>query len=132
MKSRSVSRASSSREHIQVQRKGREQSASQSRRPQSLQEELGKATAELRHELDGEDDLDNGVFIGVGTMSRRRGFLAHGGAGGAPVFMGVGYVEGVEEDQDDAAYETEEADDEYLPKSKGRGNRRAAPARTIT
>lgn len=133
MKSRSVSRVSSSREAIKAQRKGREKSASQSRRPQSLQEELGKAAAELRHELAWEDDLDSGVFMGVGTMSKRRGFLAHGGAGGAPVFMGVGYVEGAEEDKDDdAAYETEEADEEYLPRSKERGKRRIAHARTRT
>ncbi|KAG2076582.1 hypothetical protein BDR04DRAFT_1114133 [Suillus decipiens] len=34
--------------------------------------------------------LENGEFFGTGTGSKRRGFLAGGGAGGAPVFMGAG------------------------------------------
>lgn len=38
--------------------------------------------------------------MGFGTRSKKLGFLAHGGAGGAPVFMGVGYVEGAEEDSE--------------------------------
>ena len=40
------------------------------------------------------DELESGLLIGVGRRSKRLGFLAHGGAGGEPVLMGVGYVEG--------------------------------------
>jgi hypothetical protein len=100
-----------------------------------------------------EEDMDSGVLVGVGTRSKRRGFLAHGGAGGAPVFMGVGYVEGAEEDEAQEAGEYEnrggseyadeaqdedyedggdggdDDDDEYLPSPdprarQGRGQRR--------
>jgi len=49
------------------------------------------------------DDIDyeDPVLVGRGTRSQRKGFLAHGGAGGEPVFMGVGYVEGaVDEDEE--------------------------------
>ncbi|KAF9471664.1 hypothetical protein BDN70DRAFT_551191 [Pholiota conissans] len=67
-----------------------------------------------------EEDLDSGVLVGVGTRSKRRGFLAHGGAGGPPVFMGVGYVEGAEEDEEQEqengpgyAEEEEEEEEEY-------------------
>lgn len=49
---------------------------------------------------DDYSDLEHGVLIGVGLKSKRSGFLAHGGAGGIPVHMGVGYVEGAEEDVD--------------------------------
>ena len=48
-----------------------------------------------------ESDLDSGVLVGVGMRDKRAGFLAHGGAGGVPVFMGVGYVEGAEEAEED-------------------------------
>jgi hypothetical protein len=60
------------------------------RRRRTLDEELCSA--------EGFSDLENGVFIGSGTRSKRKGFLAHGGAGGVPVFMGDGYVEGIEQD----------------------------------
>lgn len=52
------------------------------------------------------------VYEGSGTASnRKRGFLAHGGAGGAPVLMGEGYIEGVvelrsEESSDDERNQT--------------------------
>ncbi|KII89628.1 hypothetical protein PLICRDRAFT_52794 [Plicaturopsis crispa FD-325 SS-3] len=57
-------------------------------------------------------DLDSGVLTGVGTRSKHKGFLAHGGAGGAPVFMGVGYVEGAEEDDE---YDDVGDEDDYHP-----------------
>jgi hypothetical protein len=41
--------------------------------------------------------LESGVLVGVGTRDKRAGFLAHGGAGGLPVFMGIGYVDGAQE-----------------------------------
>ena len=50
-----------------------------------------------------EDDgsLDSGVLVGVGTRSKKRGFLKGGGAAGTPVHMGVGYVIGAEESEDE-------------------------------
>ncbi|KAF8484370.1 hypothetical protein JB92DRAFT_3028972 [Gautieria morchelliformis] len=55
-------------------------------------------------------DLDSGTLVGVGRRSKRLGFLAHGGAGGQPVMMGVGYVEGAEvEDQVASEQRTKEA-----------------------
>ena len=50
-----------------------------------------------------EDDgsFDSGVFVGVGTRSKKRGFLKGGGAAGTPVHMGVGYVIGAEESDDE-------------------------------
>jgi len=73
--------------------------------------------------FDHREDLeDEAVFTGVGTRSKRHGFLAHGGAGGAPVFMGVGYIEGAEGDD---IYVTEaDVDDEYLPSHSTRGRNR--------
>ena len=58
---------------------------------------------------------DEAVFTGVGTRSKGYGYLAHGGAGGAPVFMGIGYVEGAEGDDSYATYTQTDAEDEYLP-----------------
>jgi hypothetical protein len=50
-----------------------------------------------------EDDkqLDIDVLVGVGTRSKKRGFLKGGGAAGTPVHMGVGYVIGAEESEDE-------------------------------
>ena len=45
--------------------------------------------------------LDSGVFFGVGTKNKKRGFLKGGGAAGTPVHMGVGYVIGAEESEDE-------------------------------
>jgi hypothetical protein len=52
-----------------------------------------RLNSSLADELVRATDLDSGVLIGVGR-SARRGFLAHGGAGGPAVFMGAGYVRG--------------------------------------
>jgi hypothetical protein len=79
-----------------------------------------------------DDDLglDSGVFTGAGTKSKRRGFLAHGGAGGAPVFMGVGYVEGAIDDDEEEREKSpsprhHDDDDDYLPPAPAkRGLRR--------
>ncbi|KAJ6448879.1 hypothetical protein C8R45DRAFT_1045491 [Mycena sanguinolenta] len=99
------------------------------RRRQTLDEELRSAAAELsrtrsrssqrdwdREESDNEldADLENGMFVGVGTRPKNRGFLAHGGAGGEPIFMGVGYVEGVEDEPDG------DQDPDYEPPPTGR------------
>ena len=50
-----------------------------------------------------EDDglFNSSVLIGVGTRSKKRGFLKGGGAAGTPVHMGVGYVIGAEESEDE-------------------------------
>ncbi|KAI0067365.1 hypothetical protein BV25DRAFT_1094579 [Artomyces pyxidatus] len=41
------------------------------------------------------------VFVSHGSRNTRTGFLAHGGAGGKPVYMGEGYVEGVEDESEE-------------------------------
>lgn len=72
---------------------------SRERRPDTLSDELSRAFQTGRRGEDiADDDFDSGVLVGVGTRSKKRGFLARGGAGGAPVFMGVGYVDGAEEE----------------------------------
>lgn len=114
--------------------KGRPSSGSNSsaklKRRLTLDEELRDA-----HHLGFEDNGDeNGeesaFFVGVGTRSKKHGFLAHGGAGGTPVFMGKGYVEGAEEEDgmqslhyesritdETVKYEDEEHDHEYPPRN---------------
>jgi hypothetical protein len=72
--------------------------ASTSRTSQMRARRRGTLDEELQDATEESSDLENGVLMGVGTRSRKRGFLARGGAGGEPVFMGVGYVEGAEED----------------------------------
>lgn len=87
------------------------QHKSQSSRQLTLEEEIRNA---VHYSRDGEDEevFESGVFVGVGTRSKRRGFLAHGGAGGLPVFMGVGYVEDAEEEVED---DPKIMDDAYIP-----------------
>jgi len=84
------------------------------------------------HVQDDEEDgsQEDSVLVGVGTRSKHRGFLPGGGAAGAPVFRGVGYVEGaVEDDGEEPRHYRRSAsrssrqrggddDDEYLPPSK--------------
>lgn len=96
------------------------------RRRLTLDDELRDARARslLREEAEN-FDLDSGSLVGVGTRGKRRGFLAHGGAGGLPVFMGKGYVEGVEESEDEDCKD----DDDYVPGKKSGGGR-SIPAAT--
>lgn len=68
---------------------------SKGKRRLTLDEELARARSSDRL---AELGLESGEFFGAGTGSKRRGFLAGGGAGGAPVFMGAGYVRDVEGD----------------------------------
>ena len=84
-------------------------SASQVTRRRTLDEELRDVP------IGHHEDFDEAVLTGLGTRSKRHGFLAHGGAGGAPVFMGVGYVEGAEGNGDYVTYAEADADDEYYP-----------------
>lgn len=64
---------------------------SHSKRPVSLGEELW--IAQQSDEVYG-DELDKeDLYVGTGTRNKSEGFLARGGAGGSPVFMGMGYVE---------------------------------------
>ncbi|KAJ7671655.1 hypothetical protein DFH06DRAFT_1320436 [Mycena polygramma] len=103
------------------------------RRRQTLEDELRSAAIERsrsrsysrssHHDREGEEedglDSESGTRVGVGTRSKSRGFLARGGAGGDPVFMGVGYVEGVDDDRDvDQAGDGD--DDDYEPPPTGR------------
>ncbi|KAJ6460361.1 hypothetical protein C8R47DRAFT_1161009 [Mycena vitilis] len=104
------------------------------RRRQTLEDELRSAAIERSrsrsysrssyHDREGEEeeedglDSESGTLVGVGTRSKSRGFLARGGAGGDPVFMGAGYVEGVEDDPDvDQAGDGD--DDDYEPPPTG-------------
>ncbi|KAI6129906.1 hypothetical protein EV401DRAFT_1927233 [Pisolithus croceorrhizus] len=59
------------------------------RRPPTLDEELRTAQPQAA-DARGAESLR-------GQCNNRKGFLAHGGGGGPPVFMGVGYVQGAEE-----------------------------------
>ncbi|OBZ72706.1 hypothetical protein A0H81_07511 [Grifola frondosa] len=82
------------------------------RRRRTLDEELRRAGDSLwqdtpvapprdnQQHADVQEDLDSSELVGVGTKSKRRGFLSGGGAAGAPVFMGVGYVQGAMDDDE--------------------------------
>lgn len=76
--------------------------SSRNQRRQTLDQELRDAEERSAAQEDG--DFEDIVYIGVGTKSKRQGFLAHGGAGGASVFMGVGYVEGAGEEEGEASW----------------------------
>ena len=86
------------------------QQTTQPSRPMTLQEEIQNAVNHRPTDVDEEEDMESGILVGVGTRSKRQGFLAHGGAGGIPVFMGVGYVEGAEAEDVDPM-----VDDSYIP-----------------
>jgi len=85
--------------------------------------------ARARSLLHDNEDLDSGSLVSIGTRSKKRGFLAHGGAGGFPVFMGDGYVDGVEgseyEEDGDEVDEDKDDDSDYSPNGKKCGGRRA-------
>lgn len=92
------------------------------------------AAASSSYPEDDEEDgsKEDSVLVGVGTRSKQRGFLPGGGAAGAPVFRGVGYVEGAVEDDRALGEEPRhyrrstsrssrqrgDGDEEYLPPSK--------------
>ncbi len=78
--------------------------------------------------VDGYEEIvakgaDDGVLSGMGTKSRKKGFLAGGGAGGIPIFMGAGYVKGVDEGMD-VDMDVDEFRDEGFKKARGLRSRR--------
>jgi hypothetical protein len=98
-------------------------SSSTTRRSKGKQKTLDEELKIARHaENPDDEDLESGFFVGVGTRSKRRGYHAHGGAGGSPVFMGVGYVEGAQErdtDEEDVTRDSDANDPSYKPKRRG-------------
>jgi len=102
-----------SESHAQTQAQSQQQAESKhpesihSRRRRTLDEELQRVGDSLWTEDGASDvdeigaDIDSGELVAVGTRNAKRGFLKGGGAAGTPVFMGVGHVQGVEEDGDD-------------------------------
>ena len=71
-------------------------------------------------EMDEENERN--TLVGLGTKSKRRGFLAHGGGGGVAVFMGPGYVEGAVESAE------EDEGEPWMPRETQSG--RVAASRT--
>ncbi|KAL0067834.1 hypothetical protein AAF712_005002 [Marasmius tenuissimus] len=54
-------------------------------------------------------EMRRSTLTAVGTRNRRKGYLAHGGAGGVPVYMGNGYVAGpTRQDEDDGEADREQ------------------------
>ncbi len=115
-------RASSSRKT----RSSRRTSAS-SRRG-TLDEEFKRTF--MTEQQDEEADLDSGVLVGVGTRSKTRGFLAHGGAGGPSVFMGAGYVQGAEEEPEVEQQDSDLAngDSEYHEETPSKPKKKTSKA----
>ncbi|KIK62350.1 hypothetical protein GYMLUDRAFT_95973 [Collybiopsis luxurians FD-317 M1] len=89
------------------------------RRRSTLDEELRAAhKASLMTEVEGdwgEDELESGMYVGTGVRSKKHGFMAHGGAGGVPVWMGEGYVLGVDGAEEEAEPEEEKSGSFILP-----------------
>jgi len=80
----------------------------------TLEDEIRRADSSYSEEERAVNELESGILIGVGQRSKEMGFLAHGGAGGDPVFMGVGYVQG--------------ALDENPPKEVGKEKKKGKPS----
>lgn len=73
------------------------------RRRDSLDSELRRAEATYDAEILDDDEPD--TFSGLGTRSRKHGFIAFGGAGGPTAVMGEGSVEGLENMDDSSSDE---------------------------
>ncbi|KAL5503911.1 hypothetical protein ACEPAH_7982 [Sanghuangporus vaninii] len=72
-------------------------SSSALRRRDSLEAELRRAEAEYDADIANEDvQLESGTLSGLGTRSRKRGFLAFGGAAGRPAIVDDGMLEDLE------------------------------------
>lgn len=75
-----------------------EEMSPHARRRRTLDAELRRAGDHLWSSDGPEDEeMESGTLVGVGSMNNHGGFLARGGGGGEPVFMGVGYVQGANE-----------------------------------
>lgn len=104
--------------------------ASGSSRRGTLDEEFRRTFGVTEEGEADDEDLDSGIFVGVGTRSKTRGFLARGGAGGSPVFMGVGYVEGTHDDDEEPPEGPMNGDAEYEePSPPSRKKKKAATSR---
>ena len=68
------------------------------RRRRTLDAEIRRAGDQL-WEQENRDGLEHGIMVGVGAKNIKGGFLARGGGAGPSVYMGVGYVQGAEEQQ---------------------------------
>ena len=79
----------------------------------SLASEIQRAEEIFETDVFNDEVLqESGTFESTGTRGREKGYMAHGGAGGPPVLMGKGYVEGLEDYYDpeyEYEYEYEEA-----------------------
>ena len=76
------------------------------RRRRTLDDELRRAGDKLWDPDALSDDelaggMETGELVALGTRSKKKGFLKGGGGAGKPVFMGVGHVQGAEDDGDD-------------------------------
>lgn len=83
---------------------------------ETLDSELRRADESFGSDLVDEEH-DSNVLSAVGTRSQKQGFLAHGGAGGLPVMMGPGHVEGLgdqSDSEDESRFETDPARLEYI------------------
>ena len=58
----------------------------------TLEDEIRRVDASYSEEERAVNELENGILVGVGRKRKELGFMAHGGAGGEPVLMGVGYI----------------------------------------
>ncbi|KAH8117776.1 hypothetical protein DFH11DRAFT_1570632 [Phellopilus nigrolimitatus] len=81
-------------------------STSTSKRRDTLDAEMRRADESFEIDVYGNDndddgvELESGTFAAVGTRSRKEGFLAHGGAGGIPVMMGPGNIDGLDDESE--------------------------------
>lgn len=66
------------------------------RRRRTLDAELRRAGDRLWDDDEAADGLDSGTLTGVGIKDMQGEFLARGGGGGPPVYVGEGYVQGTE------------------------------------
>ncbi|KAF9533725.1 hypothetical protein CPB83DRAFT_902453 [Crepidotus variabilis] len=108
--------------------RGSGSTSSSSTRRLTLDEELQNANSSSPipdDMLDQEfyNDENSSIYTGVGTRSKRRGFLAGGGPAGMPVFMGVGYVDGAI-DEDRHSRESHCSDEEHVPSASRRSRSR--------
>ena len=106
-KSRSRTSSTASRDaSAQNGAKGPDGPPNRVRRRRTLDDELRRAGDKLwEPDAPSDDELvggaESGELVALGTRSKKKGFLKGGGGAGKPVFMGVGHVQGVEDDGDD-------------------------------